>query len=60
MRLVLNPRGRYRFEVAPIHVHGRHQLDVEAFLEESRKPPGHLVTNPELRTSGKPIPTGNT
>jgi hypothetical protein len=35
MRLVLNPRGRYLFEVAPHSLFmGGIQLDVQAFLEE--------------------------
>jgi hypothetical protein len=35
MRLVLNPRGRYLYEVAPHSLFmGGIQLDVQAFLEE--------------------------
>jgi hypothetical protein len=41
MRLVLNPRGRYLFEVAPHSLFmGGIQLDVQAFLEEESETTG--------------------
>jgi hypothetical protein len=47
MRLVLNPRGRYLFEVAPHSLFmGGIQLDVQAFLEEESE----TTTSPQTET----------
>ena len=48
MRLVLNPRGRYLFEVAPHSLFmGGIQLDVQAFLEEESDTTGTPSTQTE-------------
>jgi hypothetical protein len=48
MRLVLNPRGRYLYEVAPHSLFmGGIQLDVQAFLEEESETTGSTPDNTE-------------
>lgn len=48
MRLVLNPRGRYLYEVAPHSLFmGGIQLDVQAFLEEESETSGTAAPQPE-------------
>lgn len=48
MRLVLNPRGRYLYEVAPHSLFmGGIQLDVQAFLEEESETAGTSTDNTE-------------
>ncbi|MBK6004690.1 hypothetical protein JJB11_01190 [Ramlibacter ginsenosidimutans] len=48
MRLVLNPRGRYLYEVAPHSLFmGGIQLDVQAFLEEESETTGTSTDNTE-------------
>lgn len=48
MRLVLSPRGRYVYDVAPHSLFmGGIQLDVQAFLEEESETTGTAATQPE-------------
>jgi hypothetical protein len=48
MRLVLSPRGRYLYEVAPHSLFmGGIQLDVQAFLEEESETTGSTPDNTE-------------
>ena len=55
MRLVLNPRGRYLYEVAPHSLFmGGIQLDVQAFLEEESE----LGTQPATAQVGEADPHG--
>lgn len=57
MRLLLNPRGRYLYEVAPHSLFmGGIQLDVQAFLEEESEihppgddPPNRPTTDPHRK-----------
>lgn len=52
MRLVLNPRGRYLYEVAPHSLFmGGIQLDVQAFLEEESE-----TGTPETTETSSPQP----
>ena len=54
MRLVLNPRGRYLYEVAPHSLFmGGIQLDVQAFLEDESE---SASTQPEASTVGEADP----
>jgi hypothetical protein len=61
MRLVLNPRGRYVFDVAPHSLFmGGIQLDVQAFLEDESESSGtpsteasHLEEEAEADSQGK-------
>jgi hypothetical protein len=57
MRLVLNPRGRYLFEVAPHSLFmGGIQLDVQAFLEEESESTGTASPQPEASPLGAADP----
>ena len=48
LRLVLHPRGRYLYEVAPHSLFmGGIQLDVQAFLEDESETTGTTTTQPE-------------
>jgi hypothetical protein len=52
MRLILNPRGRYLYEVAPHSLFmGGIQLDVQAFLEEESETTPTDTTSPETDAS---------
>ena len=57
MRLVLNPRGRYLYEVAPHSLFmGGIQLDVQAFLEDESDTTGTARQPGGFRNSKKPTP----
>src|SRR5688500_869088 len=51
MRLILNPRGRYLYEVAPHSLFmGGIQLDVQAFLEDESETSNETETSPVTET----------
>lgn len=57
MRLVLSPRGRYLYEVAPHSLFmGGIQLDVQAFLEEESETTGSPSEPSEAAPSAEPDP----
>jgi hypothetical protein len=54
MRLVLNPRGRYVFDVSPHSLFmGGIQLDVQAFLEEESETTGTPASQDEAAPMGE-------
>jgi hypothetical protein len=60
MRLVLNPRGRYMFDVSPHSLFmGGIQLDVQAFLEEESETTGTPSEQTEASPMGEADPYGN-
>jgi hypothetical protein len=59
MRLVLNPRGRYMFDVSPHSLFmGGIQLDVQAFLEEESETTGTPASQSEASPLGEADPYG--
>jgi hypothetical protein len=59
MRLVLNPRGRYVFDVSPHSLFmGGIQLDVQAFLEEESETTGTPTSPSEASPMGEADPYG--
>ena len=57
MRLVLNPRGRYLYEVAPHSLFmGGIQLDVQAFLEEESETAGSSPESADVSHVDEPDP----
>lgn len=59
MRLVLSPRGRYVYEVAPHSLFmGGIQLDVQAFLEEESETTGTTSTQTEASLLEEADPQG--
>ncbi|HEY0825599.1 MAG TPA: hypothetical protein VGD76_17565 [Ramlibacter sp.] len=59
MRLVLNPRGRYLYEVAPHSLFmGGIQLDVQAFLEDESETAGTTPTQSEASHLEEADPRG--
>jgi hypothetical protein len=55
MRLILSPRGRYLYEVAPHSLFmGGIQLDVQAFLEDESESHPEAESHSDTDTSSQP------